>query len=176
MMIDWYGAKDAGKWVRLDKNQLIGMIIIIPAMIAMVLVMMFMIYEPSAFMYLVVMPIVICTILFVLTYSYGSYSQTKDMVIKTFNIEDTTVLNVVEKVLEKRGQGYKKLSNNEKLPRFPMKIMEKLELPESNIVIKIQHGTNLGTSIFIGPVGLINDQEIEELTMDLDNAFLPKSA
>ena len=171
MMIDWYGEKKAGKWIRQDKTQLMAMMFALPFVIAPVIILLYMVFQSLSIIFpLMVMPVVI----FFAVFSIVLYLQIKDMFTKTFNIDHKIVLDIIEQLLKSKGIMYTKQSEGGTLPQFPAKIIEIFDLSEKGVSIKIQQPTSLGTNVMIGPVRDDNENEIEALKNELDNAFLPK--
>ena len=171
-MVDWLGAKYAGKWNRLDRYLLLPVFAMVFMPLFLILMVFFTKNIFGKIMY------ILCALIFIpmFFFVWGIYKQRKGMWIKLFNYDDNTVVRVIENMLKQNNISYNKLKGQtqEYIVRFPLKYAEIFEIPQYQISIKIQKQMATGSAVEVGPIGPNNEMYIENMKKGLDNAFIPR--
>lgn len=168
-MVDWYGAKYAGKWYRMDK-QLLIMTLIFPIVAISFIPMALFIKGPVGLILVAFMGLSFAPFFFV---ALGMYRLRKGMWMRIYDHDNDTVLRVIEKSLKQNKILYTKLRTDKEIFIFPVKYFEIFEIGSHNLKIRLQKQMALGSAVELGPTTTENEHYVEQIKSILDQAFTP---
>jgi len=157
------------KWMRLDRYLKQALI---PAIIVLVLYPVVVIAgaDESPFeewlggrrnfllLYIIVLPP--CSL-----YIGALYKIRKDKWVKLFEIGNDEIIGIIAHILEENNLPFRRLSENEKLPGFPISFAEIFEIDNGRINIGVQRVKSSYSAVDIGPIG--GEDTVETLGIDV---------
>ena len=152
-MVDWYGTKNVGKWVKEERNQLfaIAFSAFIVAFLAYIAISNVP-YESDDSILMLTFIVVIAFFCGNTSYYVLLYLKKKDFLSKIFSFENSTILHAIENTLRNNNIQFIKRSEGGKVSQFPIKIVETFEIVDTQILIHVQKQTAMGTKVAVGPV------------------------